>query len=104
MAVRLAVDMNLFDAIAEASRSAERPFNVQDLCDETALDPLLVGKLRCIGPFSLSWRVFTVTGRIIRFLAAMGVIKQVDCNSYTQTPLAAAYVSNSPLSAAVIHR
>jgi hypothetical protein len=85
MAVRLAVDMNLFDAIAEASRSAERPFNVQDLCDETALDPLLVG-------------------RIIRFLAAMGVIKQVDCNSYTQTPLAAAYVSNSPLSAAVIHR
>lgn len=51
MAVRLAVDMNLFDGIAKASRSAERPFSVQDLCDETVSDPLLVGKLRCIGAF-----------------------------------------------------
>jgi hypothetical protein len=34
----------------------------------------------------------------------MEVIEEIDRDSYTKTPLAAAYVSNSPLSAVVIHR
>ncbi|KAJ6119430.1 hypothetical protein N7523_003710 [Penicillium sp. IBT 18751x] len=84
MALRLGIDMKLFDAMAKASKSAEEPFNVQDWCEETGSDPLLVK-------------------RITRFLAAMGVVQEIDCDSYIQTPLAAAYVSNSPLSAAVIH-
>ncbi|KAJ5139730.1 hypothetical protein N7448_003138 [Penicillium atrosanguineum] len=84
MAVRLGIDMKLFDAMAKASKLAEDPFNVQDWCEETGSDPLLVR-------------------RITRFLAAMGVIQEIDGDSYTQTPLAAAYVSSSPLSAAVIH-
>jgi len=39
----------------------------------------------------------------MRFLGAMGIFKEVTKGSYASTPLAAAYVSESPLSAAVIH-
>jgi hypothetical protein len=39
----------------------------------------------------------------MRFLAAMSVIHEVDVDQYTTTPMAAALVSTSPLSAAIIH-
>jgi hypothetical protein len=48
MAVRLGVDMKLFDAMAKASRPTGS-FTVQDLCEETGSDPLLVSKSSCIG-------------------------------------------------------
>ncbi|KAJ5678266.1 uncharacterized protein N7477_003899 [Penicillium maclennaniae] len=88
MALRLGIDMKLFDAMAKASKSAEEPFNVQDYDAAVTLHPGLY---------------LQVTERITRFLAAMGVVQEIDRDSYIQTPLAAAYVSNSLLSAAVIH-
>jgi hypothetical protein len=48
MAVRLGVDMKLFDAMAKASRPTGS-FTVQDLCQETGSDLLLVSKSSCIG-------------------------------------------------------
>lgn len=44
MAVRLGIDMKLFDAMAQASKLAEGSFQVQDWCEETGMDPLLVSK------------------------------------------------------------
>lgn len=39
----------------------------------------------------------------MRFLASMEILKQISPDCYSSTPFAAAYVSASPLSAAVIH-
>ncbi|KAJ5996252.1 hypothetical protein N7522_007912 [Penicillium canescens] len=78
MAIRLAVDLKLFDAISNCHGA----FNIEQL--QIKADPLLVR-------------------RIVRFLAAMSVIHEVDVDKYTTTPLAAALVSTSPLSAAIIH-
>ncbi|RHZ59421.1 uncharacterized protein CDV56_108622 [Aspergillus thermomutatus] len=74
MALRLGVDMKLFDAIAKrSSRGDGSHFNVQQLADDTGADPALVA-------------------RIIRLLAAMGVLKEVDAGLFSSTPLATAYV------------
>ncbi|KAJ5308890.1 hypothetical protein PENANT_c013G07315 [Penicillium antarcticum] len=78
MAIRLAVDLRLFDVISEQ----DGVFNVEQLQIEA--EPLLVK-------------------RILRFLAAMSVIHEVDVDKYTTTPMAAALVTSSPLSAAMIH-
>ncbi|CAL5872758.1 uncharacterized protein PFLUO_LOCUS7025 [Penicillium psychrofluorescens] len=80
MAIRLGVDLKLFDALAQGSATAER------LTAETNknADPLLVT-------------------RIMRFLSAMSVVKETEQDKYALTPFAAALQSSSPLSAAVIH-
>ncbi|KAJ5758010.1 uncharacterized protein N7511_006704 [Penicillium nucicola] len=78
MAIRLAVDLRLFDAISEQDGA----FNAESL--ELEADLLLVK-------------------RILRFLAAMSVIHEVDVDKYSTTPMAAALMSSSPLSAAIIH-
>jgi hypothetical protein len=39
----------------------------------------------------------------MRFLGAMGIFKEVTKASYIPMPLAASYVTDSPLSAVVIH-
>ncbi|KAJ5403403.1 hypothetical protein N7509_003274 [Penicillium cosmopolitanum] len=96
MALRLGVDLKLFDAIdaqvgpspASAESSSCNPnqsFDVSAICEALShADPLLIQ-------------------RIIRFLAAMDVVIEVDRNHFVSTPLAAALVSSSPFSAAVIH-
>ena len=48
-------------------------------------------------------RVNNDTARIIRLLTGMGIFQEVTRGLFVSTPLAAAYVSDSPLSAAVIH-
>ncbi|PYI09955.1 S-adenosyl-L-methionine-dependent methyltransferase [Aspergillus sclerotiicarbonarius CBS 121057] len=82
MALRLGIDMKLFDAVAQHTKSG--PVTVTQLADASQADPLLVS-------------------RIMRFLAAMGIFDEVNPDVYVSTQLAAAYVSGSPLSAAVIH-
>ncbi|KAJ5085888.1 hypothetical protein N7532_010659 [Penicillium argentinense] len=87
MAIRLGVDLKLFDAIAARAgpvESSASSFKVHELTEELRADPLLVR-------------------RIVRFLAAMDVVSEVERDAFVQTPLAAAFVSSSPLSAAVIH-
>ncbi|KAJ5586919.1 uncharacterized protein N7459_002684 [Penicillium hispanicum] len=85
MALRLGVDLKLFDAMAaKANQSTNGLVHIDELAEEIHAEPLLIA-------------------RLLRFLAAMSVMKEVGRNVYTQTPLAAAYVSTSPLSAALIH-
>ncbi|KAJ5893759.1 hypothetical protein N7495_005450 [Penicillium taxi] len=84
MAIRLSVDLKIFDAIAKISLSTDT-FSVHDLYNEIGhAEPLLIA-------------------RLVRFLSAMSVVKEVDRDVYAQTPLAAAFVSSSLLAAAVIH-
>ncbi|KAJ5726579.1 uncharacterized protein N7483_007936 [Penicillium malachiteum] len=85
IAVRLAIDMNLFNAVAQHSESSsEGTVTLSQLAETTKTDPLLVS-------------------RIMRFLSALGIFNQIEQDVYASTPLAAAYISSSPLSAAVIH-
>ncbi|KAJ5084660.1 hypothetical protein NUU61_009239 [Penicillium alfredii] len=85
MAIRLAVDLKLFDTIARLSTQSQDGFFTTDqLSESTDAEPLLVT-------------------RIISFLAAMGVVQEIDRGTYVQTKLAASYVSSSPLSAGIIH-
>jgi hypothetical protein len=96
MAIRLAVDLKLFDAISNCHGA----FNLEQLQIEA--DPQLASKLASIlDPCAVL--VLIVVGRIMQFLAAMFVIHEVDVDKYTTTPLAAALLSTSPISAAIIH-
>ncbi|KAJ5654443.1 hypothetical protein N7490_001446 [Penicillium lividum] len=84
IALRLGVDLKLFDAIAAKVGRPDGSVKIDELAEETGAEPLLIM-------------------RIMRFLAAMSVIKEVCPGSYTSKPLATALVSSSPLSAALIH-
>ncbi|KAJ5636622.1 uncharacterized protein N7484_009935 [Penicillium longicatenatum] len=84
IALRLGIDLKLFDVIAAQAGQCDASVNVSKLAEETGAEPLLIV-------------------RIMRFLAAMSVVKEVCPGSYISTPLAAALVSSSPLSAAMIH-
>ncbi|KAJ5914733.1 hypothetical protein N7504_003616 [Penicillium tannophilum] len=85
MAIRLGVDLKLFDAIANRSSEQEGGrVTVSQIAKDVKADPKLVG-------------------RIMRFLASMEILKQISPDTYLSTPFAAAYISASPLSAAVIH-
>ncbi|KAH8744648.1 S-adenosyl-L-methionine-dependent methyltransferase [Hyaloscypha finlandica] len=81
MALRLGVDLKLFDA---AARKNGDEISIEELSEATKADPLLVK-------------------RIMGFLGAMGIFKEVTKGLYASTPLAASYVSSSPFSAVVIH-
>ncbi|PYI29530.1 sterigmatocystin 8-O-methyltransferase precursor [Aspergillus indologenus CBS 114.80] len=80
MVLRLAVDLGLFDAIAQQGGTA----TTAQLAESTGGDELLVS-------------------RIMRFLAAINIFEELGPSTYKTTPLAAAYTSQSPLSAIVIH-
>ncbi|OJK02211.1 hypothetical protein ASPACDRAFT_114923 [Aspergillus aculeatus ATCC 16872] len=80
MVLRLAVDLGLFDAIAQQGGTA----TTAQLAKSTGGDELLVS-------------------RIMRFLAAINIFEEFALSTYRTTPLAAAYTSQSPLSAIVIH-
>ncbi|KAJ5545876.1 hypothetical protein N7494_003461 [Penicillium frequentans] len=84
IALRLGVDLKLFDAIAAKGGRSSGSVNIYELAEETSAEPLLIG-------------------RIMRFLTAMSVVEEVSPGSYKSTSLAAALVSSSPLSAAMIH-
>ncbi|CRG87037.1 Demethylsterigmatocystin 6-O-methyltransferase [Talaromyces islandicus] len=85
MAIRLGVDLKLFDAlISRSSQSENKVVSVSQMAEDTKADPALVG-------------------RILKFLASMSIVKQLSPDTFFPTRLTAAYVSTSPLAAAVIH-
>ncbi|EPS34232.1 hypothetical protein PDE_09196 [Penicillium oxalicum 114-2] len=85
IALRLGIDMKIFDAVAQhIESSGEKTITLSQLAEMTKADPLLVS-------------------RVMRFLSALGIFKEVEQDVYASTPVAAGYVSSSPLSAAVIH-
>lgn len=85
MALRLGIDMKLFDAVAQHTESSGGgTVTLSQLAETSKADPRLVS-------------------RIMRFLSALGIFNEVEQDVYASTPLAAAYNSSSPLSAAVIH-
>ncbi|PYI09375.1 sterigmatocystin 8-O-methyltransferase precursor [Aspergillus sclerotiicarbonarius CBS 121057] len=85
MVLRVAIDLKLFDALMQRSSEHEAgKVNVEQIATDTKADPALVG-------------------RIMRFLSAMDILTQHSSDTFTPTPLAAAYISTSYLSAAVIH-
>ncbi|KAJ6102110.1 hypothetical protein N7486_004537, partial [Penicillium sp. IBT 16267x] len=84
IALRLGIDLKLFDAIAAKAGRSDGPVKIYELVEETSAEPLLIM-------------------RIMRFLAAMSVVQEVCPGSYNSPSLAAALVSSSPLSAAMIH-
>lgn len=122
MALRLGVDLKLFDAIAVAAQlrststsssttedgcpSSSRPsFTLSELCDSlpSHADPVLVRKLsRAL--ICICIILTPALGRIVRFLAAMEVLLEVEPEHFVSTPLAETLVSSSSFAAAVIHR
>ncbi|GIC93716.1 uncharacterized protein Aud_010204 [Aspergillus udagawae] len=85
IALRLGIDMKLFDAVAQYTKSSGGgTVTLSQLAEMSKADPLLVS-------------------RIMRFLSARGTFNEIEKDVYASTPLAAAYISSSPLSATVIH-
>ncbi|KAL2802062.1 S-adenosyl-L-methionine-dependent methyltransferase [Aspergillus granulosus] len=83
--LRLGIDMKLFDAVAQLTESSDGgTATLSQLAETSKADRLLVS-------------------RIMRFLCALGIFNEIEQDVYASTPLAATYVSSSPLSAAVIH-
>ncbi|PYH92920.1 sterigmatocystin 8-O-methyltransferase precursor [Aspergillus ellipticus CBS 707.79] len=80
MVLRLAVDMKLFDVIAQNGGVA----TVSQLAEMTGADEVLIA-------------------RIARFLTVMNVLTSPRKDTYEATPLSTAFQSSSPLSAGVIH-
>jgi hypothetical protein len=99
MALRLGVDLKLFDAAAGKNGGE---ISIEELAEATKADPLLVSKCWLFGGGERKMMLIE-TERIMRFLAAMGIFKEVTKGSYASTPLAESYVSSSPFSAVVIH-
>ncbi|KAJ5436669.1 hypothetical protein N7445_007554 [Penicillium cf. griseofulvum] len=85
IALRLGIDMNLFNAVAQHTKSSSGgTVTISQLAETCKADSLLVS-------------------RIMRFISALGIFNEIEQDVYAPTPLAAAYISSSPLSAAVIH-
>jgi hypothetical protein len=100
MALRLGIDMKLFDAAARASTDGS-PVRIERLASETGADLLLVSKCR-IRRRSPK-QILTMIARIMRLLVGMGIFKEVAHGSFVSTPLASVYASPSPLPSAVVH-
>ncbi|CAI7648734.1 unnamed protein product [Penicillium glandicola] len=84
IAVRLAVDLKLFDAIAKrASEDEDGKVRVGQLSEDVKADPKLVG-------------------RIMRSLVPLDILKQHTSDTFSSTRFTLAYVSTSWMSAAVI--
>lgn len=64
MAIRIAIDLNLFEIIA----SKKEPTSLQELAEKTKADPTLIN-------------------RIIRLVNALGFVKQIDATSWEATPM-----------------
>ncbi|MCJ1463901.1 hypothetical protein MMC07_002510 [Pseudocyphellaria aurata] len=83
VALRLGVDMKLFDAAAKAA-SDRGEVQIEALASEASADPLLVT-------------------RIMRILVGMGIFKQVAKGSFVSTSRAGAYITGSPVASGVVH-
>ncbi|KAJ5713819.1 uncharacterized protein N7483_011000 [Penicillium malachiteum] len=84
IALRLGVNLKLFDVIAAKAGHSNELVSLDELVDATGAEASIVA-------------------RIMRFLAAMSVVDEVDQGLYAPTPFSAALVSSSPLSAGLIH-
>ncbi|PGH00179.1 hypothetical protein AJ79_08284 [Helicocarpus griseus UAMH5409] len=83
VALRLAIDVKLFDAAAELSKN-NKEITLEGLSSKITTEPLFIA-------------------RIMRFLAVMNIFSEVGKDTYTTTPLAAAYVSDSLYAHAIVH-
>ncbi|CAG7972164.1 unnamed protein product [Penicillium salamii] len=84
IAVRLAVDLKLFDAIAKrSSESEDGKVRVSQLSEDVKGDPKLVG-------------------RIMKSLVPLDILKQHTSDTFSTTRFTEAYVSSSWMSSAVI--
>lgn len=83
IALRVGVDMKLFDAAAKAASKGQE-VRIEELSSEVNADPLLVT-------------------RFMRLLVGMGLFKELGEGVYSSTNLAGAYVSGSIGAAGVIH-
>lgn len=107
MAIRLGIDMGLFDAVAKLSRETGKGGEVmiQNLAEATYVDPLLV---RECNPKTIKtyikpkYRLTFSVVRVVRHLAAMEVFKDLGRETFVPTPLAEVFVSDNPISAGLI--
>ncbi|KAH8807919.1 S-adenosyl-L-methionine-dependent methyltransferase [Xylogone sp. PMI_703] len=83
VALKIAIDMGIFDAAAELSAGG-KDIALNDIATKTGGDPLLIT-------------------RVMRFLVGISLFKEVGVGKWTATPLAAAYVTASPLAQGIIH-
>ncbi|CAG7931716.1 unnamed protein product [Penicillium olsonii] len=84
IAIRLAVDLKLFDAIVKrASESEDGRVRVGQLSEDVKADPKLVG-------------------RIMKFLVTLDILEQHTSDTYSTTRFTETYVSTSWMSGAVI--
>lgn len=84
IAVRLAVDLKLFDAISKrSSENQDGKVRVGQLSEDVQADPKLVG-------------------RIMRSLVPLDILKQDSPDTFSSTRFAEAYISSSWMSSAVI--
>ncbi|CAD6443662.1 c509615c-dff0-4986-9b94-02827227728b [Sclerotinia trifoliorum] len=83
LALRLAVDMEIFDTAATLS-AAGKEIRAEDLVVPKDADTLLVV-------------------RVMRLLVGMGFFVETNGETYVPTPLASAFVTSSPYSQAIIH-
>ncbi|KAJ5691055.1 hypothetical protein N7488_011790 [Penicillium malachiteum] len=84
IALRLGVDLKLFDVIAVKAGQSDGSVSLHELVEATGAES-------------------TIVERIMRFLAAMSVVNELNRGLYAPTPFSAALVSSSPLSAGLIH-
>ena len=105
MAIRLGIDMGLFDAVARLCGGNFKGGKVtaQQLAEATHVDPLLV-RTYCPMIIYETRKICLTFGivRVIRHLAAMNVFKDLGNKTFAPTPFAAVFVSDNPMSAGII--
>ncbi|PYI09374.1 S-adenosyl-L-methionine-dependent methyltransferase [Aspergillus sclerotiicarbonarius CBS 121057] len=87
--LRLAIDLKLFDAVVERTAANATPnrigkVTVDQIASDTQAQDVLVA-------------------RIMRFLSSMGMLKQLNKDTFVTTPLTECYLSDTLLSQAVIY-
>ena len=81
VALRLGVDMGLFDVVVAAKG---KPIGVKKLASPIGADTQLVGESNCRGYVN---PMLIVAGRVIRMLAAMGFFEEINHDMFTSTRL-----------------
>ncbi|MCJ1461494.1 hypothetical protein MMC07_000091 [Pseudocyphellaria aurata] len=99
IALRLGVDMKLFDAAVKASSSGDE-IQIGELSSEVSADPLLVSRCwtKCLYEQNL-----TLSARIMRLLVGIGIFKENTKDSFSSTDLTGAYATGSVAATGAIH-
>lgn len=78
--VRIGIDLKLFDLLSASTE----PLTVEQLRQKTGAAPVFLGlsKTRLERHFSI---LIGITGRMLRYLASIGMIKEVETDKFTST-------------------